>query len=767
MNKKVEIKPDYFNLMSVFDKRFFIPIYQRPYSWEKNQIDELMKDLFDNYDNSHSYGLSEDQLNSTSEKQNPFFLGNIIVDESNKEKFLVIDGQQRITTLSLLLLVLYIKLQKDQSNISLLNNIKSLLWYKTNGIPQKEKRTIELSDFENEYFVNLFDIAFDEPSRFIGFIKENNINCNNSKSKIFYERLQKNCALIFQHIEQKEKDESFNFANFVSFVLSNVYVIYIAVTDNDKGSASNLGFTLFESINSKGKELEEIDKIKNYIFSKFSGNKQEECLKYWGNIINSTNDNAMKYLNIYLKSVINFKPNKYNYSKFKELGKELEDFFHVSTLSECYACLLKDLNDNLDLFLALSKFSTCEEIFRNNGIRFESKWKFKAFYMIMKALDYEYTSYILFFSLYKIKIGQIKDVDFEKLIVNTIKYNIVYLTIMGKGSKYANTTMHKVFNILLSKNPIINVDEVIKIYSSDLVSNKYTLESIGEQLKKYNAYGKNKPLAKAILCLDDSKSDRVNIDWEKFCSLYNEQIQLDHKLPQYPNSDDAFLKYYCYGEQDNEQLMIKEGGDFPGYKTGDSYKTFLENFLNTIGNLARETGTENLAKKNIGDKDFCTYSQVIERAERLANQFTGILLLDVVHKGETTEFVNQILEEHSLTDNFSWEKKKPTEILFLGNKRKIKNQCDILINICLIAIEVNKKYQDILKELAVNEKRDVRDNVVLISKTKRETRNAKQILRDEVYISTGFNATTAKQECKFLLELLGIDTKELKIYFKI
>ena len=75
------------------DKRFIIPVYQRNYSWQKKQCEQLFNDL--------------KQL--MQKEQSPHFFGSVVsslADGGGKEDYLIIDGQQRLTTISILLVAI-------------------------------------------------------------------------------------------------------------------------------------------------------------------------------------------------------------------------------------------------------------------------------------------------------------------------------------------------------------------------------------------------------------------------------------------------------------------------------------------------------------------------------------------------------------------------------------------------------------------------------------------------------------------------------------
>lgn len=74
-------------LLSIEEQQFRIPPYQRPYSWTFEQVDDLWGDLLENAQSGH-------------------FLGSIVMTTEDEDRPLVIDGQQRLTTLMLLLAAL-------------------------------------------------------------------------------------------------------------------------------------------------------------------------------------------------------------------------------------------------------------------------------------------------------------------------------------------------------------------------------------------------------------------------------------------------------------------------------------------------------------------------------------------------------------------------------------------------------------------------------------------------------------------------------------
>ncbi|MCB0457892.1 MAG: DUF262 domain-containing protein [Flavobacteriaceae bacterium] len=87
------IKKDSYNYFNP-NKHYTIPVYQRPYSWTEEHLKKLIKNIFVNCKESHNF-----------EELSPFFLGTIQLAPNN-DGYDVIDGQQRLTTLLILLKIL-------------------------------------------------------------------------------------------------------------------------------------------------------------------------------------------------------------------------------------------------------------------------------------------------------------------------------------------------------------------------------------------------------------------------------------------------------------------------------------------------------------------------------------------------------------------------------------------------------------------------------------------------------------------------------------
>src|SRR5215475_1380268 len=97
------IAPHYRSIQQLLQSQSFsIDEYQREYKWERKNIDELLSDLLDKFKSCYQDGHETKMVINYED----YFLGSIIISKRNGKSYLV-DGQQRVTSLTLLLIYLY------------------------------------------------------------------------------------------------------------------------------------------------------------------------------------------------------------------------------------------------------------------------------------------------------------------------------------------------------------------------------------------------------------------------------------------------------------------------------------------------------------------------------------------------------------------------------------------------------------------------------------------------------------------------------------
>jgi uncharacterized protein with ParB-like and HNH nuclease domain len=124
------ITPHYRTVQQLLQSQSFaIDEYQREFKWEKKNIDELISDFLDKFETSHRDGNTTAAVASYEE----YFLGSIIVSKRNGKNYLI-DGQQRVTSLTLLLIYLY--REATQKGLPVTGTIAPLIFSDNLGQPR-------------------------------------------------------------------------------------------------------------------------------------------------------------------------------------------------------------------------------------------------------------------------------------------------------------------------------------------------------------------------------------------------------------------------------------------------------------------------------------------------------------------------------------------------------------------------------------------------------------------------------------------------------
>lgn len=238
-------------------KQYVVPLFQRPYSWDKKEWDTLWKDIVE---------LCE-PINPR-----PHFIGSIVslptisVPEG-VAKYLLIDGQQRLTTIFILLSILRDK-AKNNENKEFADEINNTLLVN----PYKK---------DNDYFKLM--PTQDDRDIYKNIIKGEH-NDAQSQIKNAYDFFEKKLRQIqLEHAKIKE-------------VITNYFSVVSIVLDHDDNP-----YLVFESLNAKGKPLTQADLIRNYFFMRIHVDKQKEIHdKFWQPMQNRLTDNLTEYIRHFL-----------------------------------------------------------------------------------------------------------------------------------------------------------------------------------------------------------------------------------------------------------------------------------------------------------------------------------------------------------------------------------------------------------------------------------------------------------------------------------
>lgn len=260
------------------DNRYIIPVYQRNYDWKPKQCEQLFNDLV--------------QIIKKDRKSH--FFGSIVTSAANKggkSDYLVIDGQQRITTISILFTAM-VNLMKsglveaDDKRLAEKIEKKFLV-----DEYQTEDRKLRLKPIKDDC-VSFDKLITNDPTE---FVESSNITQN---YYYFENRIKKNEISIDDLYEAIFRLE--------------IIDIFLDKEDNPQ--------LIFESLNSTGLDLTEGDKIRNFILMGLDAKTQENYYEqYWNKIEKCTDYNVSGFIRNYLTLIQKKIPNINNvYFTFKE-----------------------------------------------------------------------------------------------------------------------------------------------------------------------------------------------------------------------------------------------------------------------------------------------------------------------------------------------------------------------------------------------------------------------------------------------------------------
>ena len=245
------------NIKSLFQDRksdFLIPDYQRPYAWNEEKCETLWEDLF-------SFAFPNNNIEEFDE-DDEYFLGPIVTYQNDNKKLEVIDGQQRLTTLMLLLRAFYDYFIYAQDSITkkTREEIAKCLW-KTdiNDEPKLDELKIQ-SDVAGE----------DDKTEFLNILKTGIVE------KSYVSNYAKNFRYFKEKIEEFAKMYSIYTATFVQIIMKNCILLPIEADDQ------NTALRIFSTLNDRGMPLSDADIFKAQFYKYYSEKgKKNEFITKW------------------------------------------------------------------------------------------------------------------------------------------------------------------------------------------------------------------------------------------------------------------------------------------------------------------------------------------------------------------------------------------------------------------------------------------------------------------------------------------------------
>lgn len=237
------------DLFSGKKTNFLIPDYQRPYAWGETECMTLWEDLF-------LFSFPESDYEEFDSDNDEYFLGPIVTFKNEEGKMEIIDGQQRLTTLMLLLRAFYDKYgnMKDDRAIKTSRNIEQCIW-KTDEFGDADKTILKIDS----------EVATDETKdEFLKILRTGEVS---EKEKSKY-------AENYRFFQKKIEEFLNSYPDWFSFlpirIMNNCILLPIEAESQDTA------LRIFSTLNDRGKPLSDADIFKAQFYKYYSDKGEKE-----------------------------------------------------------------------------------------------------------------------------------------------------------------------------------------------------------------------------------------------------------------------------------------------------------------------------------------------------------------------------------------------------------------------------------------------------------------------------------------------------------
>ncbi|MDN5357541.1 MAG: hypothetical protein PWR17_710 [Candidatus Methanomethylophilaceae archaeon] len=558
-----------------------IPVYQRNYDWKTENCKKLFDDLIEltRYDNKKH------------------FFGSIIYQiDTHTDERIIIDGQQRLTTIAILLTALR-DLIRDGS-------VKA-----NEGYISDEIRNKLVHQYKGTVFLSPVKADAEAYEKLVG--KGELTERSNICSNYLYFRKR-----IMEMPANLTADNIYRSINNL-----HVMIVRLSIEDGDDPQA------VFESINSTGLSLTEGDRIRNYILMNTSPREQERIYEiYWSKIESELNDDITRFFRDYLIAVTTSVP------KWDSIYVEFRNYANRSKSNGEYEDLLKDLVRYSRIYRMLLSADLDDAVSREASD-------------LMHHINYIEASvaYPFIMRVMDLHIGE-PDVMTTEEVVNvlrTIENMLVRRLICNVASNALNKLFPPLFRSIqaMSGNGMFSEKLKYSLLKREGTS-RYPLDpEVLENLKAMNIYDRHKTCAITLALLESGNRDTA----DTLRRIERKELTIEHVLPQRPS--DGWKE--CLGPE--YETIREEWTHRLGNLTLTAYNSEYSNRTYKEKREAKEDGfLESELKLNqyMRDHENWGVKEMSERNDILARRFVSVVpelrtdYVQEVKSGETEHMLS-------------------------------------------------------------------------------------------------------------------------------
>jgi hypothetical protein len=503
MSEKIEvsekIKAEEISLGGLFSENFIfnIPIYQRPFSWTVDNFDDLFEDI----------------LSAMEANLEQCFLGPILLQQIGKNCYDVVDGQQRITAITILLAII----RDNTTDAKLKNKINSYLYQEEDRwkeIPAVMRMTpwSELKALFEEYIYKT-----DGTKRFIANFG-NQVKCKDQEDPKYhiYEAIG-----VFNGKLSKVVDTD----KFVKYLLNKVYMVYIMT--NRRASA----FRLFRVLNARGLPLDPSDLLKSENLEAVPDAKRDEYARIWRTIEEELGREELGEIIAFIRTILTKEKAKFG------IYEEFQQIFEKRLLSRGPPFI-----DYLKQVVDIYEDKILEPRLDLDDARAKNDYKI-TIDLMRRFIPYSDWVPPLLALFYKFK----SDDDLPEFLQKLEKKTVLEWTI-GFSPTERITSLNKIIELVSKAKDAKEVVDKIEIPGR--ASDKRAFLDKVNDPQLYSIYAGK--LVKYLLL----RIDKELWELENFPG-YPGTVTIEHVLPQTPTENSEWIK--AFNDEDKQELTNKLG----------------------------------------------------------------------------------------------------------------------------------------------------------------------------------------------------------------
>lgn len=474
------------------NKKYLVPRFQREYSWTKDEVDEFWDDI-----------IQQITIVKKKPKNDEYFIGCIVlVGEDSKQDYLIVDGQQRLTTLTVLLRAIVERLKElgdETAAIALYKNV------------------IEGTDNDgNEYF----KLVNESPKPYFqnelqAYTKEGLKEAETEEEKLL--------LATYNGFQKKLKDLSIHgLGELESIKALRVQVLnflkFILVTAKHEDDA----YTIFETLNARGLSLTSVDLIKNWIFKNYKHTHPNDNAKaIWSELRKKIAE--FSDLETFFRHYWN---SKYAYASNDRLYKSFNDFRKA-----------KKITSARDFLLELKAAS---DRYRKIGLPKDKDWgslKEKSVARHLELINQYKVTQVRPFLLALLECRENKFIDetsFVRIIQNLDNFHFIFSNIcQDRASGLEGTYTRAAKNLHLAGDDKVKVKKVLTALDAALRVKIPNLQRIADSVKELEFINGNETNKKTIQTL----FSKIEQHLQKTTELKVGSFSLEHIEDQSSNKD--------------------------------------------------------------------------------------------------------------------------------------------------------------------------------------------------------------------------------------